>query len=76
MSGRSGVVLFFTIHDALKLDKMLRARGLNVKAIPTPRQFSSDCGTALRFPLEDRDTVRHWIQQLDLEIKGIRELED
>lgn len=44
-----GVVLFHTTSAALRAEKLLQRAGLTVKLIPTPREFSSDCGMALRF---------------------------
>jgi hypothetical protein len=44
-----GVVLFHTTSAALRAEKVLQKSGLTVKLIPTPREFSSDCGMALRF---------------------------
>jgi hypothetical protein len=45
-----GVVLFFGTQGALRAEKVLKKAGHEVKLIPTPRQLSSDCGVALRFP--------------------------
>lgn len=69
-----GVVLFYTVHDMLMLQRELERRGLTVKAIPTPRQLSSDCGTALRFDLKEGETVRESIRKLSMETQGIHEL--
>lgn len=53
-----GVVLVPSVSHALRAEKALIAAGLTIKLIPTPRQLSSDCGTALRFPWEQRDAVQ------------------
>jgi hypothetical protein len=52
-----GVVLFHTTTSALRAEKVTKKAGLKVKLIPTPRELSSDCGIALRFELEDRETI-------------------
>ena len=72
---RVGVVLFHTIHDLFVLEKALRQRGLEVKPIPTPRELSSDCGSALRFEFGARDVVQAAIDALGLETQGIHELD-
>ena len=72
---RVGVVLFHTIHDLFVLEKALRQRGLEVKPIPTPRELSSDCGSALRFDLATLETVRAAIDAFGLETQGIHELD-
>ncbi len=74
MSGR-GVVLFYTVHALLRLEKALVGRGLTVETIPTPRHLSSDCGTALSFPSDEDAVVRATIAELGLEIEGIHELD-
>ena len=71
-----GVVLFYTVHALLKLDRELKTRGLTVGTVPTPRHLSSDCGTALSFDASDLDAVRAAIGDLGLEVQGIHELGD
>ena len=44
-----GVVLFHTTSSVMRAEKLLAKEGYTVKLVPTPRQFSSDCGIALRF---------------------------
>lgn len=41
--------MFHTTSAVLRTEKLLRKEGFAIKLIPTPRQFSSDCGIALRF---------------------------
>lgn len=72
---RYGVVLLHTIHAVFRLEKELRARGLAVSLIPTPRHLSSDCGTALRFDPAGEASVRAAIEDLNLEIQGLHWLE-
>jgi hypothetical protein len=56
---RYGVVLFHTTSAAVQAEKALLAAGVAVKLIPTPREFSSDCGMALRFRWEGRGQVEN-----------------
>jgi hypothetical protein len=72
--GSQAVVLFYSIHDMFELEQSLRARGIETKAIPTPRHLSSDCGTALRFPLDRRSEVETAVAESNLEIEAIHEL--
>jgi len=53
-----GVVLVPSVSYALRAEKALIEAGLVVKLIPTPRQLSSDCGTAVRFSWAQRDPVQ------------------
>lgn len=69
-----GVVLVHTTSAALRCEKVLLNAGLSVKLIPTPRQFSSDCGIALRFPWEQAEQVRTLLAAAGVEIADIRPL--
>jgi hypothetical protein len=40
--------LFHTIHDVLKAEKTLKARGCLFEIEPVPRILSSDCGVCIR----------------------------
>lgn len=56
------VVLFPSVHHALRAERLLKEAGLPCKLIPIPRNLSSDCGVCLRFdsPLRPRveETLR------------------
>ena len=52
-----GVVLFHTTSAALRAEKVLNRAQLTTKLIPVPREFSSDCGIALRFAWAQREDV-------------------
>jgi hypothetical protein len=69
-----GVVLVHTTSAALRGEKVLQRAGLTVKLIPTPREFSSDCGLALRFEWTQVEEVRAALDAAHLEIAGIRQL--
>lgn len=44
-----GVILFHTNSEVFRAEKLLSSLNLEIKLIPTPREFSSDCGLAIRF---------------------------
>jgi hypothetical protein len=69
-----GVVLFHTTSAAIRAEKTLAHAGLSVKLIPTPREFSSDCGMALRFEWEQRAQVESWLNNARVEIDTIRQM--
>ncbi len=52
-----GVVLFPSVHFAMRAEKVVKERGLSVKLVPVPRHLSSDCGVALRFLWEDKTAI-------------------
>ena len=71
------VVLFHTISAALRAEQLLLPTGWPLKLIPTPRQFSSDCGVALRFETVHREGVAAKLAEarLDVELRELSEKE-
>jgi len=69
-----GVILFHTNSSALRAEKILVKGGLTVKLIPTPREFSSDCGVALRFVWSDELHVRAILNSANVEVSSIHEM--
>jgi hypothetical protein len=68
-----GVVLFHSVHGALKAEKVLLAAGLEHKLIPVPRHLSSNCGFCLRFNWSDKARVADLLGD-DLGIEAIQPL--
>ena len=66
-----GVILFHTNSAVMRAEKLLKKEGLSVKLIPTPREFSSDCGTALRFEWPQRERVEKVLAGASVEIASI-----
>ena len=66
-----GVVLFFTTSSATQAEKVLGKAGLGTKLIPTPRQYSSDCGISLRFMWADHDKVKPALEEAKVEMHAI-----
>jgi hypothetical protein len=46
------VLLLESIHQVIRVEKLLKARGLRIDLIPIPREISSDCGMAVELPLD------------------------
>ena len=44
------VAIFHSIHRVMKAEKVLKQEGAPILLIPVPRQLTSDCGLAIRFP--------------------------
>ena len=66
-----GVVLFFTTSSATHAEKVLCKAGLITRLIPTPRQFSSDCGVSLRFMWDDLEKVESLLKSGNVELNSI-----
>lgn len=68
---RYGVVLFHTTSAVMRAEKLLVKKGCAIKLIPTPRQFSSDCGIAMRFDWDSRELVGAALEEAGLEPEGV-----
>jgi hypothetical protein len=71
MSGY-GVVLVRTTSAAMRSERVLLQAGVSVKIIPTPRQFSSNCGIAVRFAWEQAELVQTLLSAARVDISGIQ----
>lgn len=71
---RYGVVLFCTTSAVMRAEKLLMKAGYSIKLIPTPREFSSDCGIALRFDWADYEQVKLMLDTAHLEIDAIHQM--
>ncbi len=69
-----GVVLFHTTSSALRAEKVAQRAGLTVKLIPTPREFSSDCGMALRFLWAQVEPLRAALDAARVEVADVRQM--
>lgn len=68
------VVLFHSTQGAIKAERVLLRAGFVVKLIPTPRQLSSDCGTALRCAWKDADAVCAALNEAKVEYASIHKV--
>jgi hypothetical protein len=66
-----GVVLFHTNSAVMRAEKLLMKQKLTIKMIPTPREFSSDCGTGLRFEWAKHDQIKSLLNDEGVEIAAI-----
>ena len=66
-----GVVLFHTTSAVMRAEKILVKSGYSIKLIPTPRQFSSGCGIALRFDWKQREQVKPILDEARVEFDTI-----
>jgi len=67
------VVLFNSVHHALRSEKILKEMGLPHKLVPVPRHISSDCGVCLRFTADIRSLIEDALDG-KVEIREIRPL--
>jgi len=70
-----GVVLFYTTSSVMQAEKLLTKEGYSIKLIPTPRQFSSDCGIALRFEWNCHQEIKQVLEKAGVEFDTIHFLD-
>jgi len=66
-----GVVLFASIHFAIRAEKLAKEKGLIVKLIPVPRYLSSNCGVCLRFSWDQKREIEETMIQSGVKMEGI-----
>ena len=69
-----GVILFPSVHFALRAEKLMKQRGIPFKLIPVPRHISSDCGICLRFPWDRKEEVGAALKEGKVNVEGIHSL--
>ncbi|MDD5761738.1 MAG: DUF3343 domain-containing protein [bacterium] len=52
------ILVFRGTHQVMSAEKRLKGGGVPVRLIPVPRSLTSDCGLAIRIPLDRRDRAR------------------
>lgn len=70
------VFLFESTQGAIKAERALFRAGLSVKLIPTPRQLSSDCGTALRCDWCDVDRATQALREAKVAFASVHQIKD
>jgi hypothetical protein len=70
-----GVVLFHTTSAVMRAERLLIKEGYSIKLIPTPRQFSSDCGIALRFDWSQFEQLKLMLDGAKIELDAIHSLD-
>ena len=69
-----GVALFYSTNWAIRAEKLALNAGFQVKLVPTPRQLSANCGTALRFDWQERDRLTKLLVENGVSIEQVARL--
>jgi hypothetical protein len=70
------VILFPSVHFALRAEKLMKERAIPYKLIPVPRHLSSDCGVCLRIPWDLREEVLRILSEAGVKVDGVHSLSD
>lgn len=70
-SDNYAVVLVYSTSYALRVEKILKATGVETKLIPVPRHLSSDCGICVRIPITAKEQVQKILDSKKIEYEGV-----
>lgn len=63
-----GYILVYTTSSAFESEEILKKlENVKIKLVPTPREFSSDCGIAVWFECEDLESLSKALNQNKIE---------
>ena len=69
------IVLFKGTSQAMQAEKACRKANIDVRLLPVPRQFSSDCGVCMRFFIQDKPRVAEELNEKKVEYSKIVEID-
>ncbi|WDL74635.1 DUF3343 domain-containing protein [Helicobacter winghamensis] len=67
-----GYVLVYTTSSAFESESILQNLGISIKLVPTPREFSSDCGIAVWFMCENIDSIKNALDFAKIEYEIVK----
>jgi len=70
-----GVVIFHTTSGVIRAEKLLLKAGVSIKLIPTPREFSSDCGISVRFEWSNLEKIKQLLEEEQIEFDSMHLLD-
>jgi hypothetical protein len=59
------IILFYTIHDVLRAEKILKQHRIPHELVPVPRNLSSDCGMCVKL-LDDIEKTLSLLDKIDI----------
>ena len=66
-----GVILFSTTSSVMQSEKILLKAGFVIKLIPTPREFSADCGISIRFEWDQNVQIKALLEKEKVNYEAI-----
>ena len=64
------VISFESTHMAIKSEKLLLEKQMEIRIIPVPREITASCGLALRVDLDKFERVKKILEKNSIEISG------
>jgi len=63
------LVLFKNTRAVITAERLCKKNGIAVSILPVPRSISTECGMAIRYQLEDRETIVKLFDSAELEYR-------
>ena len=65
------LIVFDSVHHAIRTEHLLQQAGIAVEMIPTPREIMASCGQSVTFNDTDVDIVRQVLEQEKIQFHGV-----
>lgn len=69
------ITTFYSVSDALHLEKVLKENGSVARMVPVPRQLSASCGYAIECKIEDCSKLQSLIDKNNISIENCFKIE-
>ena len=68
------VLLVYSTSHAIRIEKVLKSKGIACKLVPVPRHLSSDCGICVRVRAVEATAVTQMVEEAGIETVGMYDL--
>ena len=65
------LVVFDSVHQAIRAEKMLLAQGIAIEMVPTPREISASCGQSIALSAADLSDAIEIISREIINYRGV-----
>ena len=65
------LIVFNSVHHAIRAEHLLQQAGIAVEMIPTPREITASCGQSVTFNENDAEIVRRVLEQEKILFRGV-----
>lgn len=65
------LIVFDSVHHAIRTEHLLQQAGITVEMIPTPREITASCGQSVVFNETDGEIVRRVLEQEKIQFHGV-----
>ncbi len=67
-------ILFPNVNEGLKLEKLLKEKGIKYTIVPTPRELSKCCGICIMYEAEDENAIKLVAEEHGIKTEGFKNL--